>query len=486
MSKTVRELEPQIIWNYFEDLNAVPRGSKKEAQVIEFLKEFGKKHNLDTRIDEIGNIVFSVPATPGYENAPIIVLQGHMDMVHQKNNDTVFDWDKDGIQSYIDGEWVRAKGTTLGADNGIGVCTALAIITDPAVEHPAIEVLITVDEETGMTGAFALKGEMLNGRILLNLDTEDENELCIGCAGGIDTTGRLAYTEEAVPEGCVGLSITVKGLKGGHSGMDIILGRANANKVLNRLIWGPAGKVYGARVATLAGGSLRNAIPREASATLAIPAGKIAEYKNYLDTLVADIKKEYQTTDAGLEVVIEDIATPEKVMPFAVQVNITNALSAMPNGVFRMSPDVEGLVDTSSNMARIEAVDGKFSVSFLTRSSIDSSKMEMANGIRSTLELAGCEIDQTGGYSGWMPNPKSPVLLKMIDKYKQIYGKDPHVGACHAGLECGVIGAKFPEGMDMVSFGPTIVFPHSPDEAVKIDTVGRFYNFLQEILKSFK
>ena len=484
MSKEVRSLEPKIIWNYFEDLNAVPRGSKKESKVIEFLKEFGKKHNLDTTVDHCGNVVFRKEATPGYENAPIVVLQGHMDMVHQKNNDVVFDWDKDGIQSVIDGEWVHAKGTTLGADNGIGISTAMAIITDEDVQHPAIEVLITVDEETGMTGAFALKPETLKGRILLNLDTEDETELCIGCAGGIDTFGHLSFTEEKVPVGYKGLELTVKGLKGGHSGMDIILGRANANKVMNRLLWGA--DAFGVRVASFKGGSLRNAIPREAVSVVAVAEDKCCDYKKHLDILISDIKKEYKTTDEGLEVLIKEIPAPEKVMPLKEQKNVVNALSAMPNGVFRMSPDVAGLVDTSSNMACVDLKDGKFTVSFLTRSSIDSSKMEMANGIRSTLELAGCTIEQTGGYSGWMPNPKSELLLKMVEKHREVFGAEPHVGACHAGLECGVIGANYPEGMEMVSFGPTIVHPHSPAEAVKIDTVGRFYNFLKEVLKSIK
>lgn len=484
MSKDVRSLEPKVIWNYFEDLNATPRGSKKEAKVIEFLKEFGKKHNLDTTVDEIGNIVFRKPATKGMENSPIVVLQGHMDMVHQKNGDTDFDFDTEGIRSYVDGEWVKADGTTLGADNGIGVCAALAVITSDDVEHPALEVLITVDEETGMTGANFMKPEMLKGRILLNLDTEDEHELCIGCAGGIDTLGTLEYEEESAPAGCEGFEISVKGLKGGHSGMDIILGRANANKILNRMLWGGLA-CFGMRLSWFDGGSLRNAIPREASAAVAVPKDKVAAFKAHFDKLSAEIKHEFATIDEGMQITIAP-ASVEKVMPEKVQKSIVDALAAMPNGVFRMSPDVAGLVEASSNMARVEARGGKFSVSFLTRSSVESSKMEMANAIRSTLELAGCTVKQTGGYPGWAPNPKSPVLLKMVDIYERMFGEKPNVAACHAGLECGIIGAKYPEGMDMVSFGPTIMHPHSPDEKVKIETVGKFYNYLKEVLKSIK
>ena len=484
MSKDVRSLEPKVIWNYFEDLNATPRGSKKEAKVIEFLKEFGKKHNLDTTVDEIGNIVFRKPATKGMENSPIVVLQGHMDMVHQKNGDTDFDFDTEGIRSYVDGEWVKADGTTLGADNGIGVCAALAVITSDDVEHPALEVLITVDEETGMTGANFMKPEMLKGRILLNLDTEDEHELCIGCAGGIDTLGTLEYEEESAPAGCEGFEISVKGLKGGHSGMDIILGRANANKILNRMLWGGLAG-FGMRLSWFDGGSLRNAIPREASAAVAVPKDKVAAFKAHFDKLSAEIKHEFATIDEGMQITIAP-ASVEKVMPEKVQKSIVDALAAMPNGVFRMSPDVAGLVEASSNMARVEARGGKFSVCFLTRSSVERTKMEMANAIRSTLELAGCTVKQTGGYPGWAPNPKSPVLLKMVDIYERMFGEKPNVAACHAGLECGIIGAKYPEGMDMVSFGPTIMHPHSPDEKVKIETVGKFYNYLKEVLKSIK
>lgn len=484
MSKDVRSLEPKAVWNYFEDLNAVPRGSKKEAKAVEFFRQFGREHGIDTTIDDMGNVVFRKPATKGKENSPVVVLQGHMDMVHQKNADTDFDFDTQGIRSRIDGQWVRAEGTTLGADNGIGVAAALAILTADDVEHPALEVLITVDEETGMTGAHELAPKMLEGRILLNLDTEDENELCIGCAGGIDTSASLKYREEKLAvEGMAGFRITVKGLKGGHSGMDIILGRANANKVLNRMLWGTVAR-YGLRLSVFDGGSLRNAIPREAYAEFALPKGKVAGYKKHFNALAGDIKKEYKTVDPGLEILLEAIDTPKKAMPEATQKALTDALAAMPNGVFCMSPDVEGLVQTSSNMARVEARGGRFSVLFLTRSSVDSSKMEMANAIRATLELAGCKVEQTGGYSGWAPNPNSPVLLKMVELYKQMFGREPHVAACHAGLECGIIGGKYPEGMDMVSFGPTIVHPHSPDEKVKIETVGHFYDYLKNVLKN--
>lgn len=477
----VRNLEPKVLWNKFADLNAVPRPSKKEERVIQFMKDFGTKLGLETIEDEVGNVIIRKPATAGLEDRKMVVMQSHLDMVHQKNSDTNFDFDTQGIEMYIDGDWVRAKGTTLGADNGLGVATIMAVLESDTIEHPAIEALFTIDEETGMTGAMGLKGGVLKGDILLNLDTEEDDEIGVGCAGGIDVTATRTYEEEPVEAGKVGYQITVKGLQGGHSGMDIHKGFGNANKLMSRLLFDGFSN-YGLRIAKVDGGSLRNAIPRESFAIVAIDKVQQEAFEFEFNALGATIKKEYATLEKDLEIVLEVTETPAVVMELGVQEGLTKALYAAHNGVFRMSPDIEDLVETSNNVARVIVSKGKIKVGCLTRSSVESSKMDLSNALRATFELIGCDVDLSGDYPGWAPNMQSPILAVLADKYEKINGEKPFVAACHAGLECGILGQNYPK-MDMISFGPTIKGAHSPDERANIPSAQKYWNFVLEILK---
>lgn len=482
MSQEIRNLEPKALWNKFADLNAVPRPSKKEERVIEFMKNFGSNLGLETFEDEIRNVIIRKPATPGMENRKAIVMQGHLDMVHQKNSDTVFDFDTQGIDMYIDGDWVRARGTTLGADNGLGVAAIMAILESKDIPHPAIEALFTIDEETGMTGALNLKGGILQGQILLNLDTEEDDEIDIGCAGGIDVTATRSYNEEEVPEGSVGHIITVKGLKGGHSGMDIHKGLGNANKIMNRLLF-DAFENFGLQVAEINGGSLRNAIPRESVAKVVISEMFDEAYIFDMQEIINDIKTEYKTTEPNLAIEIVKCDLPEKVMDLGVQEGIIRAIYAAHNGVYRMSADMEDLVETSNNIARVIIKDGEISVGCLTRSSVETSKFDLANSLRSAFELVGCEVELSGSYPGWTPNVKSEILDVLVPIYEKQNGEKPRVVACHAGLECGILGTNYPD-MDMISFGPTIHGAHSPDERASISSSQKFWKFLLEILKN--
>lgn len=480
----VRNLEPKIVWNHFEDLNAVPRPSKKEEAVVKWMMEFGNSLGLETVCDDcvapgLGNVVIKKPATAGMEDRPTVVLQSHLDMVHQKNNDTDFDFLTQGIQSYIDGEWVKAKGTTLGADNGMGVAATMAVLSSTDIKHPAIEALFTIDEETGMTGAINLNNDMLGitGSIMLNLDTEDDDELCIGCAGGIDTNVSWNY-EQAEAAG-TGMKLTVNGLMGGHSGMDIILQRGNANKIMNRLLY-KSRELFGVKVGSIDGGGLRNAIPRESVATLAVH--KPAEFATQVNKLAKEIKAEFKTTDPGLEISLDNTDLPSKVMSNNAQDALINAISALPQGVYRMHPEVPGLVETSNSLARIIVSDGEFTCQCLTRSSTESAKMDLANAIRATFEMIGATVQQGGEYPGWEPLPNAPILKTMNGLYTNMFNENANVLACHAGLECGILGKHFPD-MHMISFGPTIKGPHSPDERVKIDSVDKFWKFLQNTLE---
>jgi len=483
MSQEIRNLEPKAIWNKFADLNAVPRPSKKEERVIEFMKNFGASLGLETFEDEIRNVIIRKPATPGMENRKTLVLQGHLDMVHQKNADTVFDFDTQGIDMYVDGDWVRARGTTLGADNGLGVATIMAILESKDIPHPAIEALFTIDEETGMTGALNLKGGILTGDILLNLDTEEDNEIGIGCAGGIDVTATAEYDEEATPEGSVGYTIKVKGLNGGHSGMDIHKGLGNANKIMNRLLFDGFDN-FGLQISEIKGGSLRNAIPRESTAKVIIAAVYDEAFVFDMQQIVNEIKSEFQTTEPNLEVVFEKLDTvPAKVMPPIAQFYFVRAMYTAHNGVYRMSADFDNLVETSNNIAKVEVGEGKFSVQCLTRSSVESSKFDLANALRSAFELMGCEVEFSGAYPGWTPNPKSEILDVLVSIYEKQNGKKPNVAACHAGLECGILGTNYPD-MDMISFGPTIHGAHSPDERASISSTQKYWKFVLEILKN--
>ncbi|WP_291287587.1 aminoacyl-histidine dipeptidase [Flavobacterium sp.] len=482
MSQEIRNLEPKALWNKFADLNAVPRPSKKEERVIEFMKDFGNSLGLETFEDEIRNVIIRKPATPGMENRKAIVMQGHLDMVHQKNADTVFDFDTQGIDMYVDGDWVRARGTTLGADNGLGVATIMAILESKDIPHPAIEALFTIDEETGMTGALNLKGGILQGQILLNLDTEEDDEIDIGCAGGIDVTATRTYNEEEVPEGSVGHIITVKGLNGGHSGMDIHKGLGNANKIMNRLLF-DAFENFGLQVAEINGGSLRNAIPRESVAKVIISEMFDEAYIFDMQEIINDIKAEYKTTEPNLSIEIVKCDLPEKVMDLGVQEGIIRALYAAHNGVYRMSADMEDLVETSNNIARVIVKDGEITIGCLTRSSVETSKFDLANALRSAFELVGCEVELSGSYPGWTPNVNSEILDTLVGIYEKQNNEKPKVVACHAGLECGILGTNYPD-MDMISFGPTIHGAHSPDERASISSAQKYWKFVLEILSN--
>ncbi|NNK82797.1 MAG: aminoacyl-histidine dipeptidase [Flavobacteriaceae bacterium] len=481
MNTEIRQLEPKALWNNFADLNAVPRPSKKEERVIAFMKTFGENLGLQTLVDEVGNVIIKKPASAGMENRKTVVLQSHLDMVCQKNNDTKFDFDTQGIEMIIEGDWVRANGTTLGADNGLGVATIMSILESDSIVHPAIEALFTIDEETGMTGAQGLKGGLLEGEILLNLDTEEDNEIGVGCAGGIDVTATRTYEEEETPETKVGYSITVKGLQGGHSGMQIHEGLGNSNKILNRFLFDGFEK-FGMRISEIDGGSLRNAIPRESKAILAVDAVKEDKFLKETEALANDVKAEYKTMEPELVIEVTKMETPKSIMDLGVQEGLTRALYAAWNGVYRMSPDIPDLVETSNNIARVIVNDGSVKIGCLTRSSVESSKMDLANTLRATFELTGCEVEFSGSYPGWKPDMDSSILKVMSKLYIDLFKSEPHVAACHAGLECGILGTNYP-GMEMISFGPNIKGAHSPDERTQISSVQKFWKFVLEILK---
>ena len=471
MSSEIRQLQPQSLWKHFVDLNAVPRPSKKEERVIQFMKDFGTQLGLETFEDDIRNVIIRKPATKGMENRKAIVLQSHLDMVHQKNNDTIFDFDKEGINMTIDGDWVRAKGTTLGADNGIGVATIMAILASNDIPHPAIDALFTIDEETGMTGALNLKGGILKGEILLNLDTEQDDEIDIGCAGGIDVTAKRSYQEENIPADHIGYTLTVSGLNGGHSGMDIHKGLGNANKLMIRILYAIS-RELNARVTSINGGSLRNAIPRESVSVVTIAKDSESQMATLISALSEEIKAEYITMEPGLNITMVSVATPQKGMKADDQNRILNAIYTANNGVYRMSADIPDLVETSNNVARVLLENGELMIGCLTRSSV----------LRAAFELAGCDVVFSGNYPGWTPNVHSPILKTMEGIYEKLFNEKPKVVACHAGLECGILGANYP-GMDMISFGPTILGAHSPDERVSISSVQKYWKFVLEILK---
>lgn len=481
MSQEIRQLAPTEIWSHFADLNAVPRASKKEERVIQFIKDFGQKLGLETFEDEIRNVIIRKPSTPGMENRKTIVLQSHLDMVHQKNNDTVFDFDTEGIKMVVDGDWVRAMGTTLGADNGIGVATIMAILASKDIAHPAIDALFTIDEETGMTGALGLKGGVLKGEILLNLDTENDNEIDIGCAGGIDVTANGTYSDVACSAGVKGYRLTVRGLNGGHSGMDIHNGLGNANKIMNRILFSLS-ESTGLHISEINGGSLRNAIPRESVAVVAVSAGDEGKWMSGLDQLKKDITFEFKTTEPGLQIVAEECPAPSKVLSVADGKKLLRMIYAAHNGVYRMSADIKDLVETSNNVAKVTVGNGSIQVACLTRSSVESSKMDLADALKSVFELGGCQVSFGGSYPGWTPNVDSPILKVLVNIYERQHGHKPEVVACHAGLECGILGRNYP-GMDMISFGPTILGAHSPDERVSISSVQKYWKYVLEILK---
>jgi len=476
----IRKLEPKPLWNYFHEITQIPHPSKKEKKIVEYMKEFGRKNNLETTIDKVGNVIMRKPAAKGMENRKGVILQAHLDMVPQKNSDKKHDFEKDSIETIIDGEWVKANGTTLGSDNGIGVAAAMAVLTSKDIVHGPLEALFTVDEETGMTGAFGLKKGLLRGDILLNLDSEDEGELYVGCAGGIDVSVKKEYAEEESPEGMTAFKIAAKGLRGGHSGVDIALGRANSNKIMFRFLM-QAESDFGIRLAEAAGGDLRNAIPREAYSIILVPEIKASEFNKFVKGYEKMYKTEFTDTEPGLSFRAEKVSLPARVLNQGDQYRIIRALFACPNGVQRMSQAMKGLVETSNNLAIVKCAAGKFEAHNLTRSSVDSAKEATAWKIAAVFNLIGADVKLSGSYPGWKPDMNSPILKTMSEVYRKKYGKTPEIKAIHAGLECGIIGGVY-KNLDMISFGPTIRYPHSPDEKVLIPTVKKFFDFLCETL----
>ena len=474
---SLSNIEPQIIWKNFSALNEVPRPSKKEERVIEFIKNFGEQLGLDTKVDEVGNVIIKKEATPGMENRKTVVLQSHLDMVCQKNNDVEFDFDTQGIQMEVVGDWVKAKGTTLGADNGLGVAAMMSILESNDIPHPALEALFTIDEETGMTGALNLKPGQLSGEILLNLDTEEDDEIDIGCAGGIDVTATQNYSTVAT-EGEI-VKINIKGLQGGHSGMDIIKGFGNANVILGRLLF--KGLQNNIQLISIDGGGLRNAIPREAQATFAVQNAE--DFIASANALKEEILIEFASLEKDLKITIEKSTSNELGLSVENSTSIIRALKAVHNGVYRMSPDVQDLVEASNNVARVELKDGGLKILNLTRSSVESSKEDTAEQLKATFELAGLHVEFSGSYPGWKPLPGSEIVQILERIYTEKFGDQPHVVACHAGLECGIIGANYPK-MEMVSFGPTIKGAHSPEERASISSTQKFWGYLKDILSN--
>ncbi len=483
----MKNQEPKALWASFYSLTQIPRPSGKRKEIADFLVNYGKSLGLETLQDEIGNVLIRKPASPGMENHPGVILQGHMDMVPQKNSDKVFDFEKDAIQAYVEdnGEWVTADGTTLGADNGIGVATAMAILADKNAVHPPLEALFTIDEETGMYGANDLKAGWLKGKYLLNLDSETEGELYVGCAGGVDATATFAYQPVETEEGDIALRVEVKGCKGGHSGCDIHLQRANAIKLLFRFLKDAVAN-FEARLAYVEGGSLRNAIPREAAAVITIPADSYQDVQDLVDRYEDLFLSEYDGVETDLHFTAQEVECPKKEMPEDVQDFLIHAVTLCPHGVYRVIPEAPDIVETSNNLAMIRSQISEdkcqIEVQCLTRSSVESRKEELQSVIQSAFSLAGAEVKFSGAYPGWKPNLKSRLLATMKSVYEKEFGTEPRVVIIHAGLECGIIGAKY-EGMEMISFGPTIEHPHSPDERVNIATVQKFYRFVQAALQ---
>lgn len=480
----MKNLEPKGLWESFYSLTQIPRPSGKRKEIADFLVNYGKSLGLETLQDEIGNVLIRKPASPGMENHPGVILQGHMDMVPQKNSDKEFDFEKDAIQAYVEenGEWVTADGTTLGADNGIGVATAMAILADKDAVHPPLEAFFTIDEETGMYGANDLKSGWLQGKYLLNLDSETEGELYVGCAGGLDINATFTYNEVETEKGDIALRVELRGCKGGHSGCDIHLQRANAIKLLFRFLKDAVAN-YEARLAYVEGGSLRNAIPREAAAVITIPADSYQDVQDLVDRYEDLWLSEYDGVDGDIRFTAKEIECPKKEMPEDVQDYLIHAITLCPHGVYRVIPEARDIVETSNNLAMISMEEGKVTVCCLTRSSVESRKEELASIIQSAFSLAGAEVEFSGAYPGWKPNLKSSLLATMKQTYIKEFGNEPRIVIIHAGLECGIIGSKY-EGMEMISFGPTIEHPHSPDERVNIATVQKFYRYVLAALKA--
>jgi len=481
MSKELDQLQPARLWHYFQEICKIPRPSKKEEKIAAYIVAFGKNLGLETIVDEIGNILIRKPATSGLENRKSVVLQSHIDMVCEKNSDTLHDFDTDPILPYIDGEWVKARGTTLGADDGIGIAAQLAILEANDIPHGPIECLFTIDEETGLTGAFGLKPDLLKSQILLNLDSEDEGEIFIGCAGGKDTVITMNYSKVPVGAGMVGYIVKVSGLKGGHSGDDINKGLGNANKILNRLLW-EANRRFELRLSKFDGGNLRNALAREAMAVVIVPKRFAPDFEKYATNYYSIVKNEYKVTEPGLNVQYKPTDLPDFLLDAATQERLMNALYACPHGVIAMSADIPNFVETSTNLASVKTYEKHIEITTSQRSSVESAKDDIGNMVVAVFNLAGGKAVHSDGYPGWTPNPKSEVLEISRTAYQHLFNTEPKVLAIHAGLECGLVGEKYP-GMDMISYGPTIKGAHSPDERLKIDTALKFWDLTLEILK---
>ena len=479
---TIAELNPQEVWKNFYELTKIPRPSKKEQKAGKFAYEFGKKLGLETIMDEAGNVIIKKPATKGMEDRIGIILQGHLDMVPQKNSDVEFDFEKDAIQPRIVDGWVYATGTTLGADNGMGCAVAMAILESKNIAHGPIEALFTIDEETGMTGARALKPGVLDGKILINLDSETEGELYLGCAGGLNVFCEFKYKQVPVAKDYVAMALNCRGFLGGHSGMDIGLYRANTNKVLARMLL-PLVEKCGAELVAIDGGNLRNAIPREAFSTVVLPKAKLAKAKKVLANVFAEVRNEYKATDVDAYYEFQPVALPKKAIEHAVAYNMLRAIAVCPSSVERMSKEMEGTVETSNNMAIVKSERGRILVTSLMRSFIDTAKEDLYQKVKGLFEMAGAKVWCSGGYSGWQPNMDSAILKVMQKVYKDLYNKDAAVMAVHAGLECGILGGTYPD-WDMISCGPTICSPHSPNERVNIETVEKLWKFIVEVVKN--
>lgn len=479
MSQALSQLEPKQIWKNFSKLNAIPRGSKKEEKIVAFMVEFGKSLGLETKVDGVKNVLIKKPATPKMQNRKTVVLQSHLDMVHQKNNATVFDFDKQGIDMYVDGDWVKARGTTLGADNGLGVAAIMSVLESKDIEHPALEALFTIDEETGMSGAKGLQGGFLSGEILLNLDTEEDDEIDIGCAGGLDVTASKMYAEKEVPKDSIAYQISLKGLRGGHSGMDIHRGFGNANKIMNEILLRGKDMIS---VVSIHGGSLRNAIPRESVAVITFDKKHEAQIRKNLEEVFNTIKTEFKNTEPAMELQLEQVKTSARAMDTEAQKFFLEAIKNAHNGVYKMSEDMSDLVEASNNIAKVNVQDGRIMIECLTRSSVEKTKAEVAEQLKTTFDGKGFKTVFSGDYPGWKPNPDSPILAVLTELYTSVFNTKPKVVACHAGLECGILGTNYP-GMDMISFGPTIHGAHSPDEKANIPSAQKFWKFLLAILQ---
>ncbi|MDR3326710.1 MAG: aminoacyl-histidine dipeptidase [Prevotellaceae bacterium] len=478
----IKDLKPQGMWQCFIDICQVPRPSKKEEKIINFLLDFGKKHNIETSRDKVGNVLMKKSASKGYEKHPCVILQSHMDMVCEKNSDTTHDFDKDPIQPYIDGEWLKARGTTLGADNGIGMAAAMAVLLDKDLKHPELECLFTVDEETGLTGAFALENNFLSGKKLINLDSEDDGELFIGCAGGIDTLVSFGYSTEIAPKELFYAKISVKGLLGGHSGDDIDKNRACANKILNRFLWNIAKKTK-LVLSEIDGGNLRNAIAREAFAIIGVDMNFKEKLAIAINHYSVDVRAEYAATEPNMSVSIDTVAAPQTIIDGQMVKRLFNALYACPHGIIRMSDDMHGLVETSTNLASVKMADGEIRISTSQRSSVASAKTDIANMVESVFVMAGANVEHSDGYPGWKPNPNSELAKIVDDTYKNLFRQEMKIRAIHAGLECGLFSEKYP-AMDMVSFGPTMRGVHSPDERLHIADTEKFWTLLVKVLEN--